>query len=263
MARPSPASRKAAAENQRRLARAEARRRRRLGVLTGALLALVMVLAVAWWTNREQDVPVTPASQVAVPHASAEGRGIVLHATPKDRPTLVIYEDYRCPWCKVAHDELGPLVEQLAAEKKIGVEVRSLELIDQVAGGDASHRANVAAACADVSGSYAAYRDAVFAHQPKEEKTGFTDDQLRTDFAREAGIKDLTAFQTCHDQRRTHTAVAAVLDQARLEDRDGSSPQYWVAGTDGKADAEIDLRELLGQQKPTTAQLLRAVEDAA
>lgn len=263
MARPSPASRKAAAENQRRLAQAEARRRRRLAVLVGALAALALVAGVAWWTNREQEEPVTPASQVAVPHASTEGRGIVLHATPKDRPTLVIYEDYRCPWCKVAHDELGPLVEQLAAEKKFGVEVRSLELIDQMAGGDASHRATVAAACADVSGAYAAYREAVFAHQPKDEKTGFTDEQLRTGFAREAGIKDLAAFQTCYDQRRTHTAVATVLDQARLEDRDGSSPQYWVAGTDGKADAEIDLQQLMGQQRPTKAELLKAVEDAA
>lgn len=264
MGKPNPASRRAALEAQRQAALASRRRGRMIGGLVGALCGLLLAAGLAWWWNvRNQPESVAVGSQVAVPHASNQGRGITVAKTPTGKPTLVVYEDYQCPWCKVAHDGMGPQIDALVAKGEIGVEVRTLDMLDAGLNNDASLRAATAAACADVDGTHTKYRDTVFANQPQKEGTGYTDQQLRQDFAASAGVKDLTAFQTCYDQRQTHDAVQKVLDAARDADRDTSTPQYWAADEKGELKNQLDLKTLMGQRNPTEEELLAAIKAAA
>ncbi|MEL4356894.1 MULTISPECIES: DsbA family protein [unclassified Luteococcus] len=262
MGKPSPASRRAALQAQREQALAAQRRGRIIGGIVGATLAVLMVAGGAWWWNQSRKPePVPVGKQLAVPHASADGSGITLHKSPAGKPTLVIYEDYQCPWCKVAHDALGPLTESLARKGEIGVEVRSLTLLD---GGsnDSSYRANIGAACADVVGAYAGYRDAIFAKQPAKEGDGYSD-ELLTGLLDTLTLKDPGAFQTCYRERQTDDAVQRVLDAARAADRDTSSPQYWVADASGAVKNQLDLKALMGQRDPSEAELLAAIKAAA
>lgn len=262
MGKPTPASRRAALQAQREAALAAQRRGRIIGAVVGATLAVLLVAGGAWWWNQSHQPAPTPiGKQLAVPHASADGAGITLAKTPAGKPTLVVYEDYQCPWCKVAHDALGPLANSLAAKGEIGVEVRSITLLDH-GSNDSSYRANVGAACADVVGAYAAYRDAVFAKQPAKEGDGYSDELLKSRLDT-LSLKDPSVFTSCYDQRQTHDAVTTVLDAARAADRDTSSPQYWVADGSGALKQQLDLKALMGERNPTEVEFLTAIKAAA
>ncbi|MEL4505966.1 thioredoxin domain-containing protein [Luteococcus sp. H138] len=262
MGKPTPASRRAALQAQREAALAAQRRGRIIGAVVGATLAVLLVAGGAWWWNQSRKpAPVPVGKQLAVPNASAKGEGITLAKTPAGKPTLVIYEDYQCPWCKVAHDALGPLTTKLVAKGEIGVEVRSITLLDR-ASNDSSYRANVGAACADVAGAYDRYRNAVFAKQPAKEGDGYSDELLKS-LLDTLSLEDPSAFTQCYDQRQTHDAVTTVLDAARAADRDTSSPQYWVADDSGALKNQLDLKALMGEKDPTEADYLAAIKAAA
>ncbi|QLQ16207.1 MAG: thioredoxin domain-containing protein [Micropruina sp.] len=127
-------------------------------------------------------------------------------------PTLQIYLDYQCPWCKTLEDTHGKTIEELAAAGDINLVYSTKTFLDPGLRNDASYRSAVAAACADVAGVYAAYHDEVFANQPTTEGEGYSTDQLRTTFAQAAGINGdkLTAFQQCYDARTFGNFVKGV-----------------------------------------------------
>ena len=269
MGKPSPASRRAALAAQREAEVRAARRTRLISVALGGILALALVIGLGvWWNQKNKPAPTstvtTTGAQLAAPSATKDGSGMVLAKTPTGKPTLVIYEDYQCPWCKVAADSLGTAERALAAKGEIGIEVHSITLLDQMLKNDSSQRANVAATCADVVGKYVAYHDHAFASQPEKEGTGYTDAQLRGDFATAAGIYggDMTSFQACYDQRQTEDATQKVLDAAKAAGRDGSSPTYFVRSAAG-TEKELDIQAWLKGQQPSEADLLAAIKAAA
>ncbi|GAA1393006.1 DsbA family protein [Luteococcus peritonei] len=265
MAKPSPSSRRAALQAQREAAERARRRGRLIGAVCGALAAVLLLTIVVWQFNKDDEPVVAAGSQVAVPGAAPDGRGITLAKTPAGKPMVVVIEDYQCPWCKIAEQSIGKQVKALADKGEVGYEVRSVALLDTMLKNDSSERANLAAACADLSGHYAAYRDTVFANQPQKEGEGFTDEQLRTGFAEQAGITgdDLERFQTCYDQRQTNDHVQSVLKRARADKIDDSTPQYWVAAADGSLTKKLDLEALMGTADPTEQQVLDAIKAAA
>lgn len=267
MGKPSPASRRAALQAQRDAEARAARRSRWVAIALGGALALLLVVGGALWWNHHNRPAATPVgTQVKVPDATADGSGMVLYPTPKGKPTLVIYEDYQCPWCKKGYDNLDA-VEKSAAEKgEIGVEVHTITLLDTMLKNDSSQRANIAAACASVVGHYDAYYDTLFQNYPAKEGDGFTDEQLRVDFPAKAGItgSQLTTFQQCYDQRQTNDAVQKVLDEAKSSGRDDSTPTYWVRSASGRM-TKVDDTALHNwvTSAPTEQSFLASVEAAA
>ncbi|WP_245306667.1 DsbA family protein [Acidipropionibacterium timonense] len=123
-------------------------------------------------------------------------------------PTVVVYQDYQCPYCKLAETAVGPALNELAASGDVVLEYRTLTFLDSGTN-TSSYRAAMAAAAADVVGHYRQYHDTVFANQPATEGTGYTDTQLRVDFARQAGISgpDLERFQRLYDTKATSDFV--------------------------------------------------------
>jgi len=270
MARPSAASRRAAEQAARHAAeqaQRQARRRRLIGAGCAALAVLLVLAAVVFGLNRDEeaDAPVASGPQLEVPNAAPGNRGITLTRTPAGKPLVVVVEDYQCPWCMVAEQSIGKQLQTLAGKGELGLEVRSITLLDTMANNDSSLRANLAASCADVVGRYPAYRDAVFAHQPQKEGDGYTDEQLRVEIPAATGIQgdELTRLQGCYDQRRSSSHVDAVIEKARAAKLDTSTPQYWVAGADGTLKNKLDLQELMGTSDPTEQQLLDAIMAAS
>ncbi|MFC4785249.1 DsbA family protein [Nocardioides sp. MAHUQ-72] len=178
-ARDSRAERAAAAlkEQQR------AERRRATLMIGGVVVAILLVVVGGFLVNRARDT----STDVSAPPAGTGDYGVAIGQ--KDAPhTVVIYEDFLCPYCgeleKVSHDELA----SLADEGKVYVEYRPFNLLDT----DYS----VAAAAAfkvvlDESGPDVAkkFHDLLYADQP-EESGPYPDSSWLVDKAVEAGATE-------------------------------------------------------------------------
>lgn len=276
----SGASRREALRQQQE-AQAARERRNRLLVVLAALLAAILVIgaivfAVVHHNNQKNAAK---ANAITPPNAvtgslSSGGTGPVGIAvkgnssasTSSSVPTLYEYQDYQCPVCKVYATAYGPVFNKLASEGKINLQYRTLTFLDQNERNDSSTRSAIAAACADTVGAFEKYHDVVYANQPAQEGQGYTDQQLRADFASQAGITgaNLTTFQKCYDDRATSQFVTDTnnngdnnLTGNKLQI---STPQFFV-DKDGKP-STVNLPAPTTTQ-PTEDDVLKAIKAAS
>lgn len=196
----------ALAEQQRR------ERRRRNGMVAGVVLGLAVAMLVGWLVTRSLDT----TDDVSAPSAGSE-HGLTLG--PDDAPhTVVVYEDFLCPFCDefetASRDELA----RLAADGKVQVEYRPFDFLARL--GDYSARSTaVFAVVLDTAGPDVAkgFHDRLFAQQP-EEKGPFPSDD------------DLVAM-----------AVASGADKAKVEAglADRSGERWTDAATQAAASAGV------------------------
>jgi protein-disulfide isomerase len=220
---------KAATLRRRELARERSRRVVLISVAVVVVLALVAVVAVIIDRSRDSATTVgqgTPAG------AASDAGGYVLAGTPAaGAPTLDVWLDYQCPICKKFEDVSGTVYPQLAADGKAKVVVHTLTFLDQNLGNDASERAAEGAAAAAEQGRFVEYTQQVFANQPEQEGTGYTDDQLEQ-FAKDAGVADLTTWRKQLDD---HTwlgyvrRVAATMGEQKIS----GTPTVILTSADG------------------------------
>ena len=227
-------------------AEAERKKRNRLvgiicAVLVLALILVVIVVSQLWsreapptqntppnGTSGTSDVnnvtatgPTAGASTTGpafIPPNGSTAREWVQVPSANIKPDAIIVDerlDYQCPGCKQAADLWGDTFHQLAVQGDIVLRFRIRTFLDPGLHNDSSTRAAVAATCADVVGRFIDYHETIFANQPASEGVGYTDQQLRVDFAAQAGINgsDLTTFQHCYDTRQTLAYVQA-MEQA-------------------------------------------------
>jgi len=150
------------------------------------------------------------------------------------KPNAIIIEihtDYQCPWCQRAEQVYGDALAQLSQSGDIDLRMHLRTIIgDNLIKNDSSERASIAALCADKVGAFWSYHSAVFANQPSE-GVGYTDDQLRSTFATQAGITgaNLTTFQTCYDTKATSADVTA-MEQEGAQAGISGTPTFYVEG---------------------------------
>lgn len=261
-AKESAASRREALRVEQLREQQRARRNKQLKV--GALvLVLALLLGLGgwglWrWSNK-------PKSTNTPQHAAAGNTGIAIAADKAKSGVrkVVVYQDFQCPGCKAFDTSYGQTLNDMAQRGEIALELRTLTFLDSnlPMSDHASQRAAVAATCADATtDNYWQYFQTVYAHQPEKEGQGYTDEQLRSDFAQEAGISGdkLTAFQQCYADKGTQDFVNTVDSNAEKElaalypKGQFSTPSVTV---DGKL---MDLRKLT----ETTPEALKAAIDA-
>jgi protein-disulfide isomerase len=174
----------------RRLTRAKAlrreqrrRQRRRTVFTTVAVVAvLAVVVTVGFLVTRNRDT----TDDVAAPAAGSGAYGVALGATDALH-TVVVYEDFLCPYCRELETATREALGGLAEDGRVRVEYRPFELLGSL--GDYSRRAtSVFAVVLDRSGSAAALRfhDALYEHQPSESGP-FLDDAHLVEMAVAAG----------------------------------------------------------------------------
>lgn len=225
---------------QQEAAAKRARTTRIIGVLAGvlavAIIALVAVLVVQQNNDKDAAAAANKAAQISAPNLNADKTGILINPADADAakvPTLVVYQDYQCPICKQYEEFYGTPLRALATSGKLIIDNRTMTFMDTNLKNTASTRAAVGATCADVSGKYEAYHDAVFANQSTEEvvgSEGYSDQLLRVDIPTEIGITgaDLTSFQACYDQQATLDLVNSIYEAAGRAGVN-STPTYKVA----------------------------------
>ncbi len=219
-------SRRAALRAQQEAQESAKKRRRIIGVIVGVVVVAAIILAVVLAINHKSD---SSASSTQFTPPSATKTGVYTLNPDKVKrgaPTVTVYQDYQCPGCKAVEDALGKQFNELSTRGEIRLQYHTMTFLDQRIEGENSQRAAIAAAAADVVGKYEAYHDVVYSHQPKEEGAGYTDDQLRKEFASEAGITgaDLTRFQHIYDTRQTERFVNEANDKGLHKMQDLNAP---------------------------------------
>ncbi|MSS46563.1 DsbA family protein [Cutibacterium sp. WCA-380-WT-3A] len=252
-------SKRAALRAQQEAQELAKKRRRIIGVVAGVVVIALVVVAVIVGLNHKSDD--TPTSgQITPPSATKDGVYTINPDKVKDGAiTVTVFQDYQCPICKDAENALGKQLNQLSTDGKIKLEYHTLTFLDNNLRNDASTRAAMAAAAADSVGKLEAYHDVIYRHQPQREGEGYTDDQLRKDFASEAGItgSDLTKFQRIYDNKQTEQFVKNSNDKGLQElQKFGSAgtPTFLINGKPWNS------WNAFVQSPPSADQLLQAIK---
>jgi protein-disulfide isomerase len=211
------AERKAQAAAQRRRERIQ--RLALFGVVAAVVIAVVVVVIIN--SNRVDTSGSNPAG-------TDDTYGVVVG----DGPVRVeVYEDFQCPACATFEQQGGgEALDELASDGDATVVYYPLSFLDANLGNDSSSRAANASGCvADQGGTdaFVEFHGAVFANQPAEEGTGFTDDQL-IEFGGDAGVEG-DAFTSCVEDRDFSGWVSRVAGQGR-EANVVQTPTILVAG---------------------------------
>ena len=242
---------------------AEARRQKlnRILLVIGIVLAVAIVASViAVVATRQPTTPVvTPSAtqQIDPPDGDSQRAWITVpSANTKDGALIVdIHTDYQCPICKAVEHAYATLFEQLSDRGDIVLRQHTRVFMDASLKNTWSVQAAIAAACVDVADNskYAAYHNTIFENAPssQNEGAGFTDDQLRNEFATDVGLNGaaLTAFQTCYDTQATAQWVNDVESNniAPIPSTAGF-PRYLFGGMEPNTDSKGTCTGTVGAQ---------------
>jgi protein-disulfide isomerase len=196
------------------LANQRSARLRRIIIVGSALLALVLVtVMVVVIVQQTQQPAAAPTSELAYPpNATAERDGIVINDNA-GKPEAGVYFDYQCSHCVQFEQSFAGALSLLGQTGEIRLVHHTRVFLDQGNAGGLSHRAALAAACADVVGAYLPYHTAIFDAAPEGP---YTDTLLLETIPTKLGITgtDLTAFRACNANRNLAPFVQNVEDAA-------------------------------------------------
>lgn len=191
----------------------------------------------------DNGVPITSLAPVG-----KEDRTI---GNAKAKVTLVLYEDFQCPFCGAVTglEPNTPLIQSLKqrdpnwAPFLPGVKdnyVKNGDVLfvyrDWAFLGPESVRSAEAARCADDQGKFWEYHDYLYAHQNGENQGNFSDPKLKS-FAVTLGL-DKTTFDQCLDSEKYAQAVALSKTEGTTAGVSGTPKGFIMKN--GKVVATID-----------------------
>lgn len=241
------------------------KRRERTVRIVGAVTVLVVVagiIGLAVWARSSdpsnqpiatvEPDPSAPAPEGARPAGDPYEFGVPYGSAATTAPVLAIWEDFQCPACGAVEKANGDGIAKLAEDGKVQLIWRPTTFLDGNLGNDASMRAVAAWGCAIDAGKTREYHDVVYANQPQEEGTGWTNDQL-IGFADQVGITGAAkdAFTSCVNEG-TYQKWSANSYQAFLS-----------SGVQGTPYAELDGEQVATEILADPARLEETVAQAA
>lgn len=227
-----------------------AERRRRLQIITSAVVAVVLVGAglIGWavYSNQQKSTAsstTVPAGVVDSNTAWAVGTGPV---------TVDVYEDFMCPICNNFEKASGATIKQLITDKKITVRYHTVAILDDSSNGTKySTRAAGAAAAAAIEGKFVEYHDVLYANQPSEGSNGLDNAKLIS-LGKSVGLTSST-FADAVNNKTYDGWVSTVTDTFASRGYSGT-PTIVVAGKQVEGP---------NQTVPSTAELTTAIDAAA
>lgn len=228
---------KAAAARQAEVA---AQRRRRQFVIGGAVTAVIavaVVVGVLVQGNRASTDAAIGTGPFAAP-AGAVGEGslaIPFGASSTAKVTLTIYEDFRCPYCRMAESMFEPTYKSYVQTGKIAVQYHLLDLLDRNLGGTGSVRAGNAGACAQDAGKFEAFHDVLYADQPEETNDAYGSNAALFSLADQVPGLDTPTFRACVTSGTHGSWVKRNYDSLNtLLNGSVATPYYAINGTQYK-----------------------------
>jgi len=197
-------------------------------------VAVVIVAVIVYVAMRPDPVDTgdasSPTGGASSPSALPNAGGIRVGDAPDDAPDVHLFVDFQCPWCGLLEEVSGPAITEAALDGDIRLTYTLMSFLDGNLGNDSSLRAANAALCADDQGAFVDYHAAVFAGQPAQEGTGWTDDQL-IGFAEASGVSDIDAFTGCLEDGTHNDYVKDMQTRSNQEGVSGS-PRVFIDGTE-------------------------------
>ncbi|MGI8699605.1 MAG: DsbA family protein [Nocardioidaceae bacterium] len=235
--------RSAAAARVAQLQRAQqAAERRRRALIVSAVAVAVIVAAVGGFLIYQASKGTTKTVAASGVGGSTTNYGFVVGDAAASA-TMVVYEDFQCPACKLFEDTNGKTVQQYITDGKLKVEYRPIAFLDRQSSTEYSTRSLNAAACVTDSTdtrTFKTFHDLLYANQPVEGSAGLTDDQLVT-YAKQAGAASPAVATCIKDQ--TFKDWAGTATETASKEGVAATPTVQLDGSDvagstwGKADA--------------------------
>lgn len=184
-------------------------RQQRLFILGGIV---VVAVAVAGWLIYQNTRPVGSfVSVTSTPPPNSDGSAI---GSPDARVTLMIFEDFQCPICRVFTQNIRPRIfEEYVYTGRIRFDYRHFIVIDGNVGGTESRQAAEASECAAEQGWFWPYHDMLFANQTGEGVGDFLDNRLRA-FAGDLGLNK-GQFNSCFNSSKYSNVINGDVAAAR------------------------------------------------
>ena len=242
------------------------KRRERTVRIVGGLVVLIVIVAIIGGAiffskkdaNNNGGTP-TPDSGGATPNGVSTSEYYVSAAanSPAGVPTVKIYEDFQCPFCKRLEETAGPVLVEQAKAGKINLQWQPGIFMDANLKNTGSLTATNAWGCAINAGKTNEFHQGVFKEQAQEETVGapgYTQQQM-LDLGKTVGITGdaYTTFESCV-KANTFTTWAAT-----------SSAQFDKAGVTSTPSIFVNGKELsskgLNIYDPNV--LIPAIEQAA
>ncbi|MGK4584623.1 DsbA family protein [Kitasatospora sp. HPMI-4] len=182
-----PTPRERLREAQLREARTATVRRRAIvagsavGVLALAAAATALILTASSDGGSHATASDTASASAAVttPANTSGQNGTVIVYGKADAPhTLQVFEDFRCPVCRIFEGSAGKAVQQLADDGTYKIEYHLAAFLDDNLGGQGSKTALAAVGAALNEGGpekFKQFHDVLYANQPEEKVDGFGD----------------------------------------------------------------------------------------
>jgi protein-disulfide isomerase len=207
-----------------------------------AIVAVVGGVIVAAQSNKADTAKgdAVPAGAAGMGQGFVANTGVTLVA---GAPTVDIYEDFQCPVCGQLEAAIGSTVRSLADAGKVKLLYNFKTIIDGNFNTDFSLKASNGALCAADAGKFEAYHSEVYAAQPQQEGSGWTDAQLTT-FAENAGITGaaLDTWKTCFSSG-TYDNYVRSTEEASSKKGINATPTVYINGAEVKL-ADIATPEL-------------------
>jgi protein-disulfide isomerase len=195
------------------LANQRSARLRRIIIVGSALLAVVLVAVMVVVLVQRNQKPATSASELPYPpNATAARDGIVVNDNA-GKPDVGVYFDYQCSHCVQFEQSFGGALSLLGQTGEIRLVHHTRVFLDKGDANGLSHKAALAAACADVVGKYLDYHTSIFEAAPAGP---YTDKLLLETIPAQLQITgtDLTAFRACYANQNLAPFVQQVEDDA-------------------------------------------------
>jgi protein-disulfide isomerase len=228
--------------------------------IAGAIIIVGVLIAGAILLKDSKAPPATKDDGIPMTTLAPVGKEDRTLGNPKAKVTLIMYEDFQCPFCEVISG-LQPDSSLTKSMKQrdpswtaFMPEVRD----NYVKNGDVlfvyrdfpflgpeSARASLAARCAEDQGKFWEYHDYLYAHQNGENEGSFSDLNLKS-FAKNLNL-DTVLFDKCLDEGKFTQAVADTKAEASRAGVTGTPKGFILK--DGKIFATIDGAESLSTVK--------------
>lgn len=228
------------------------RRRRTLIVAASVVcvLALATVIGVLA-ANSGKDSGSGSAGPLVVP-SGATGKDSLAIPVGKDsaKPTLTVWEDFRCPACQAFETAYRSTIHELVDAGRLKAQYHLVTLIDGNLGGSGSRHAANAAACAQDAGKFRDYHDVLYENQPKETDDAYSSDAKLIELAGKVNGLDTATFRKCVEDG-THNSWVVKSHKA-----------FQAGGFTGTPTVLLDGKNIYQDQTMTPAKLKQLVETA-
>ena len=227
---------RAKAAEARAEAQAKEKRRERMVRLVGALVVVIVVGGIiggAFYMSKQNSSSVTPDDNAAVPQSVSTSEYYYSPKTTANVPTVRIYEDFQCPFCKKLEETSGKVLVAQSNAGKLNIEWQPGIFMDANLKNNGSLTATSAWGCAIDAGKGVPFHEGVFGLQPAQEQVGqpgYTQNQMLT-LGKAVGITGdaYNTFESCVNGN-TYNGWAANSNAQFAANGVSTTPSIFVNG---------------------------------